>query len=89
MAKEAFSLTEADVKELTKAIKEHGKMPVEKTFRAGGAQGTFCEVWPDAKGGLTLLKSIIGSIPGVSFFAKAAIDIVIAAGDAAVSALCQ
>ena len=86
MTKEAFAFTEADVKELTKMIKEHGKMPAAKK---GGPQETFCDVWPQAKNGLNLLKSIIGSVPGVSFFAKAAIDIVMASGDAASSAFCQ
>jgi hypothetical protein len=86
MTKEALAFTEADVKELTKMIKEHGKMPAAKK---GGPQETFCDAWPLAKNGLNLLRSIIGSVPGVSFFARASIDIVIAAGDAASSAFCQ
>lgn len=81
---------EADVTELTKLIKEHAKVPAAKGGpETRGVKETFCEVWPGAKSGLTLLKSIIGSIPGVSFFAKAAVDVVIAAGAAAVSALCN
>ena len=86
MTKEAFALSEAEMKELTSLIKEHGKLPAAKK---GGPQETFCTVWPQAKNGLNLLKEIIGSVPGISFFAKASIGIVIAAGDAADSALCQ
>ncbi len=86
MTKEAFALSEAEMKELTSLIKEHGKMPAAKK---GGPQETFCTAWPQAKNGLILLKAIIGSVPGVSFFAKASIDIVVAAGDAANSAFCQ
>jgi hypothetical protein len=86
MTKEALVFTEAEVKELTKMIKEHGKMPAAKK---GGPQETFCDVWPQAKNGLNLLKGIIGSVPGVSFFARASIDIVVAAGDAANAAFCQ
>lgn len=72
---------EADLKELTELIKGQAK--------AHPRGPDFCQIWPQVKDGLGLLKAIIGSIPGVSFFAKAAIDIVIAAGDAAVAALCK
>jgi hypothetical protein len=75
-------ITEADVKELTKLFKEQARVPRD-------AQGTFCQVWPQAKTALELLNSFIGSIPGVGIFAKMSIGIVIVAGDAASSAVCK
>ena len=83
MAKEIFTITEADVNELTKAIKEHVKVT------KGGPQQTFCQVWPQAKEGLQILSTFINTIPGVGVFAKVAVGIVIAAGDAASSAVCK
>jgi hypothetical protein len=81
MAEEVITLTEAEVKELTNVIKEQARIPKD-------AQTTFCGVWPQAKTALELLRTFIGVIPGVGLFAKAAIVIVIAAGDAASSAVC-
>ena len=82
MANEPFSFTEEDVKELTAMIKEHAKVK-------RGPPETFCQVWPEAKNGLQLLSTFIGTIPGVGPFARVAIGIVIAAGDAASSAVCK
>ncbi len=53
--------------------------------KAGVAsQGKFCEVWPQAKTGLTLLQGIIKNP-----IAKAAIGIVIGAGDAVSKTVCK
>lgn len=54
---------------------------LEKTTEA--AQGKFCEIWPKAKEGLELLQKVIKNP-----VAKAAIGIVIAAGDAVAKNLC-
>jgi hypothetical protein len=48
------------------------------------SQGKFCEVWPQAKTGLTLLQNIIKNP-----IAKAAIGIVIGAGDAVSKTVCK
>jgi hypothetical protein len=77
-------ISEADVKDLTKIFKEQVRVPKEVDI-----QGTFCQVWPQAKTALELLNSFIGSIPGVGIFARMSISIVIAAGDAAKSAVCK
>lgn len=84
MAEEVFTFTEADVKALSKVIKEQARLP-----KAKDAQTTFCEIWPNAKAALPLLQTFIGAIPGVGFFAKAAIGIVIVAGNAAEEAVCK
>jgi hypothetical protein len=81
MPEKIHQITEADVKALTKLIKEQARVPKD-------AQGTFCQVWPQAKSALELLNTFIGGIPGVGIFAKMSIGIVIAAGDAAHSAVC-
>ena len=43
----------------------------------------FCEIWPNAKSGLEVLQSIVKNP-----IAKAAIGIVITAGDAVASRIC-
>ena len=48
-----------------------------------GSKNKFCEVWPAAKTGLELLQSIVKNP-----IAKAAIGIVVAAGDAVSSKIC-
>jgi hypothetical protein len=50
---------------------------------------TFCQVWPQAKEGLTLLRSILQFVPGVGVFAAPAIGIVTATGDAVQKGLCH
>jgi hypothetical protein len=82
MTKEMFTVTDADIKDLTKLIKEKGQV-------TDAAQDTFCKIWPQAKTALELLGSFISAIPGVGLFAKAAITIVIAAGEAAAKAVCK
>jgi hypothetical protein len=86
MTKEMFALSEAELKGLTEVIKKH---PAPKAKGVAEAQAKFCQVWPQAKTGLELLNTIIVAIPGVGPFAKAAIGIVIGAGDAASAALCK
>ncbi len=83
MAQDVFTLPKADVDKLTAVIKEH----VKKT--KAPAQDTFCKIWPQAKEGLQLLSTFIAAIPGVGIFAKVSIGVVIAAGDAASSAVCH
>lgn len=46
-------------------------------------EGKFCEIWPKAKEGLQLLQSIVKNP-----IAKAAIAVVIAAGDAVAKTVC-
>jgi len=48
-----------------------------------GSKTTFCEVWPGAKKALELLQGLVKNP-----IAKAAIGIVIAAGDAVASKIC-
>jgi hypothetical protein len=81
--KEHFTVTEADVENLKKVIEQQARVP------KGEAQQTFCGIWPQAKNALELLMTFIGAIPGVGVFAKVAIGIVIAAGDAASKAVCK
>jgi len=82
MAKDIFTITDADVGNLTEVIKKQQQVPM-------AAQSTFCDIWPQAKTALELLNTFIVTIPGTGFFAKAAIGIVIAAGDAASNAVCK
>lgn len=48
------------------------------------AKGEFCALWPNVKSGLTVLQSILNNP-----IAKAAIGIVIAAGDAVTKEICN
>ena len=48
-----------------------------------GSKGKFCEIWPSAKSALELLQGIIKNP-----IAKAAVGVVIAAGDAVASKIC-
>jgi hypothetical protein len=82
MATELFTITDADVENLTQAIKQQPQVPM-------AAQNTFCNVWPQAKTALELLSSFIVTIPGAGVFARIAIGVVIAAGDAASNAVCK
>jgi hypothetical protein len=82
MTEEVFTFTEAEVKDLSNVIREQARVPKD-------AQENFCGVWPQAKVALQLLKTFIGIIPGVGPFARVAIGIVLVAGDAASSAVCQ
>jgi hypothetical protein len=79
----SFTLSETDLDQLANAIATHA--PAAR----GGATETFCQVWPQAKEGLTLLRDILQFVPGVGMFAAPAIGIVTAAGDAAQKGLCQ
>jgi hypothetical protein len=77
-----FTVSEADLDQLANAIATHAPA-------ARGATETFCQVWPQAKEGLTLLRTILQFVPGVGMFAAPAIGIVTAAGDAAQKGLCH
>jgi hypothetical protein len=77
-----FTVSEADLDRLANAIATHAPS-------ARGATESFCQVWPQAKEGLTLLRNILQFVPGVGAFATAAIAIVTAAGDAAQKGLCH
>lgn len=79
-----IELTDAELQSLKEALVPD---PSQKVTAAGLSD--FCEVWPNARTALLALQGIIGSIPGVSIFAKAAIGVVIAAGDAAAEVLCN
>ena len=81
MTEQVFKITAADVKELTKLIKDHAK--VDK-----GPKDEFCKIWPQVKVGLQALQGIIGGIPGVGWL-KIVIGMVITTGDAAAAALCH
>jgi hypothetical protein len=81
-----MNIDQRDIDNLTKAIQESAQ---KEEFRALGARENFCKVWPAARQGLEILKDIISVVPGVSIFAKGAIAVVIAAGDAASGALCK
>ena len=79
-----IELTDADIQSLKEALETNAS---QKLSAAGLSD--FCEVWPNVKKALLVLQGIIGSIPGISIFAKAAIGVVIAAGDAAAAVLCK
>ncbi|ALJ36341.1 MULTISPECIES: hypothetical protein [Azospirillum] len=78
----SFTITQEQLKGLEDAIRN---APIEGM----GPKENFCTVWPSAKGGLEALRMILSFVPGVSVIAGPAISIVIAAGDAAKSALCK
>ena len=61
-------------------VANSGNISLEK---AGNTQGEFCKAWPSVKSGLQLLQGIIKNP-----IAKAAIGIVIAAGDAVSKEVC-
>ena len=87
----ATTISDAQVKELEALIRQNRpavRPAATATVQAMGG-GSFCSIWPTAKAALQALQGIIGTIPGVSVFAGAAIAIVIAAGDAAHGALCN
>jgi hypothetical protein len=60
---------------------------VSKQLGVEDASETFVQVWPFVRQGLALLKQMAPTIPGVGVFVGFAVDIVIAAGDAAAKAL--
>lgn len=57
---------------------------ISLTKAAAASQGKFCEIWPQAKTGLTLLQSILKNP-----IAKAAIGIAVGAGDAVAKSVCK
>jgi hypothetical protein len=81
----SFTITEKQIAELAEEIK---KSYSEVQFAGGGPAAEFCKVWPAASEGLTALKGVLALVPGISVFAGAAIGIVIAAGNAASTAVC-
>jgi hypothetical protein len=81
MADETINISEAEIERLAEAIKNS---PIETL----GAQDEFCRLWPTAKEVLTLLRNIVGVIPGAGMFAGLAISAVLAAGEAAQKAIC-
>lgn len=54
-----------------------------------GAVETFCDNWANAKSALDMLRNLIALVPAIGMFAGPAISVVIAAGDAAKSAMCN
>jgi hypothetical protein len=58
-------------------------------FGANEALKSFCSAWPAARSGLEGLRAVLALVPGINVFAGPAISIVMAAGDAAKSALCK
>lgn len=81
-------ISEAQVQELADVIRR-AKAAEAASAAEADARTTFCKVWPSVRGGLEALRLVLGSVPGVSAIAGAAISIVIAAGDAAKQALCS
>ncbi|CAE6938315.1 hypothetical protein R69608_05084 [Paraburkholderia nemoris] len=81
---QTFTISTQDIDKLQDEIKKNFK---EVDF-AGGPKEEFCKVWPAASEGLAALKAILAVVPGVNVFAGPAISIVIAAGNAASSAVC-
>ena len=79
-----ISFTEQEIQILQTAISEANSGELVDS----GAKDQFCELWPKAKQALNLLLPLLGLVPGIGLFAKAAIGAVIAAGDAAHAALC-
>lgn len=62
---------------------------IPEAMGPSGIKGEFCNVWPAARGGLEALRTVLNFVPGVNVFAGPAISIVLAAGDAAKSAICE
>lgn len=79
-----IELTDAELQSIKDALAPDPNAPAATVDASG-----FCNVWPQARQALLVLQGLIGAIPGVSIFAKAAIGVVIAAGDAAASVLCN
>jgi hypothetical protein len=69
------------IMETTDIVKNASNITLEPA--SANATG-FCQVWPEAKNGLTLLRDMIKNP-----IAKAAINIVIAAGDGVASQVCH
>lgn len=82
MAQE-FTLTDEDIAQLEVALTGEAL-----TESAEGVKDEFCKIWPTARQALTLLLPLLAIVPGVGVFAKAAIGVVVAAGDAAHKVLC-
>jgi len=75
--KEEFStIADSDGDNLGRAVQANARLPRD-------ASATFCSVSPQAKQGLTVLRSIVDFVPGIGSFKKMAILIANAAGDAA------
>lgn len=66
----------------TKAITGNAK-DISLTATRAGQRNNFCEIWPNAKMALEVLQQIIKNP-----VAKAAVGIVISAGDAVASRIC-
>ena len=77
------TVSNSDIEALEKQLRDSVQLT------GGGVQENFCDRWPSAKAALQVLQSVLDLVPGVGFFAKPAIIVVIAAGDAAHRALCK
>ncbi|MEM7443333.1 MAG: hypothetical protein AAF414_08410 [Pseudomonadota bacterium] len=88
---ETISITQGDIDQLAGALEANAVTPAAAA--AAGPQDVagidFCNIWPSARQALVVLRTILDAVPGVGLFAKAAIGIVIAAGDAAENAFCR
>lgn len=77
---ERFTYSEQEIEQLAQEIKAKAAAPRDVNF---------CGIWPSAKQALEVLRTILDVVPGAGLFAKAAIGIVIGAGDAAYKAFCS
>jgi hypothetical protein len=79
---QSAGITQQQIDQLTQAIKNAG-------LEGMGPKDEFCQNWNNIKTGLQALQTILGIVPGVSALAVPAVAIVLAAGNAASSAICS
>lgn len=85
---EELVLSRRDVDGLAQALRSPAATEAAKAARAE-TEVDFCRSWPDARKALVFLRGVLNVVPGVGPFARAAIGVVIVAGDAAEKAFCK
>jgi len=77
-----LGFTDDDFKDLAAAFSE--RSTDDRDFNT-----SFCKFWPNAKDALETFKSILDGMPGIGFFVKIAIMIVISGGDVCFKSICN
>lgn len=88
---ETVTITQSDIDQFANELRAKAMTPAAAAA-AGPSEAAginFCDIWPGARQALEVLRTILDAVPGVGFFAKTAIGIVIAAGNAAEDAFCS
>lgn len=81
MREQTLMISQEDMDNLARAI-------AQNVAGRKGPKDTFCKAWPQAREGLSLLRGLLEAVPGAGSFARMAIGIVLAAGDAAEKGVC-